>query len=359
MAVEVGVRLLAPAQLDQHDRAPGARLGQEVQVAEPLGDRHELVGDLEPALLLARPPVRVLGGRQRVGQRLQVVDAARHVDRLARPARAAAPRSRPSSRAPRRAARARARAAASPRRAASSSASSSSATLAVSSVPNRSQALPAWPSAALANSVTASALRAAAAERRVGVARLLPAAGQPQRAGELAQQPRALGLVDRLVALAGGQRGARQVDDLVVGQPRLGLLGGAQRVGDRALDLLGPGGGEVAGELGQVRVDRVAVARLDRLADPAVEARAAGRGQVVLERLAQQRVGERVAPGRRRSPPRGCPRARRRRACRAARPRRCSTTRSSTGQLEVAADQRRDLEHALGALGQAADRGSG
>jgi hypothetical protein len=45
------------------------------------------------------------------------------------------------------------------------SASSSSATLAVSSVPKRSQALPAWPSAALANSVVASALRAASAER--------------------------------------------------------------------------------------------------------------------------------------------------------------------------------------------------
>ena len=116
----------------------------------------------------------------------------------------------------------------------------------------------------------------------------------------------------------------------------------------------GPAAAKWRARLDEERVEVVAVARLDRLADAAVEARAAGGGQVLLERLAQQRVGERVAPGHARGLD--------------------QDARAHGGvegveqlvlghvddalehrQLELAADQRRDLKHALRALGQPRD----
>ena len=106
---------------------------------------------------------------------------------------------------------------------------------------------------------------------------LVPAPGAPHGVGQREQQPRALGLVDGLVALPGGERTAQQLHGLLEGEPRRGLVGGPQGIGHRAVDLLRPRRGEVARELGEVRLEPVAELLLDRLADPAMQARAARR----------------------------------------------------------------------------------
>ena len=100
MAVQVGVGLVEAAQLGQGDRAPGVRLGQEVQVAEAPGDVDQLVGHLQPPLLLPRTPVRTARPTAR-----RPAPPGRRPGGPCRPPRgrawAAAPRSRRSSRAPR------------------------------------------------------------------------------------------------------------------------------------------------------------------------------------------------------------------------------------------------------------------
>ena len=76
----------------------------------------------------------------------------------------------------------------------------------------------------------------------------------------------------------------------------VGAAAGGEREVDRARRALDRGGArEVAGELRQPRVEIVLVAGEDRLADPRVQPRAAQGGEAVVERGADERVGERVA----------------------------------------------------------------
>ena len=75
-----------------------------------------------------------------------------------------------------------------------------------------------------------------------------------------------------------------------------GPVTGPDRVADRLVDVAAVAClEEVVGELGHVRLGVRGVKSLEHLADLTVEARAAGGCQLFVERLADQRVGERVA----------------------------------------------------------------
>jgi hypothetical protein len=93
-------------------------------------------------------------------------------------------------------------------------------------VPKRSQAPPEWPSAASANSSPASAARADSQARAQSALAGIVAPVRQTALGQPVEQPRALGLVDRLVGLARGERAAQQVGGLLVGQPLERLVGG-------------------------------------------------------------------------------------------------------------------------------------
>ncbi len=73
---------------------------------------------------------------------------------------------------------------------------------------------------------------------------------------------------------------------------------GAQRVLDRLVQIATRGGlAEVVGELTEMRFELGRVERLDHLRDAAVQAQATRGADLLVERLADQRVGEAVRPG--------------------------------------------------------------
>ena len=114
-------------------------------------------------------------------------------------------------------------------------------------------------------------------------------------------------LAESLRELPGARLVGRQrrgdVDRMLV-QPRRLLVGeladraqgGARRVVDGALGAaLGRGLQEVVGDLGEVRLEIVAVGELERLGREAMQLRAARRAEALDERVANERVGEREA----------------------------------------------------------------
>ena len=106
-------------------------------------------------------------------------------------------------------------------------------------------------------------------------------------------------VVGRARQLARPQRRAVVRGGLLPGQHPVGAAGGGEREVDRALGPLDRRGErEVVRELGQVGVGVGPVQRGERLADAAVQPRAAQLGDAVVERGPHQRVGERVAPDR-------------------------------------------------------------
>ena len=187
-------------------------------------------------------------------------------------------------------------------------------------------------------------------------ARLLPVAGVGLGGRQRVLQPRELRRVAVLVAPPQRDRRAQQPRRLLVGEPADGLRRGALGVADGAVRAAWPGGAEVPRQLGEPGIRPRAVQLLDRLADPQVQPRPPGRRQLGLERRPQQRVGERVAPGRardldqQRAAHRGVEHVE-------------QLVLGQAGdalehvEVEVAADQRGDAEHAAGVLGQAAHPG--
>ena len=187
-------------------------------------------------------------------------------------------------------------------------------------------------------------------------ARRLPLAGVRLGGGQRVLEPGELGRVGVLVAAPQPDRAVQQPGRLVVGEPGVGLRGGALGVGDGAVGRPRAGGAEVPRQLREPRVRPRAVELLDRLADAQVQPRPPGRRQLGLERRAQQGVGERVAAGR----------ARDLREQRAAHRGVEHVEQLVLGQagdpleqleVEVAADQRGDAEHAAGVLRTAGRRG--
>ena len=187
-------------------------------------------------------------------------------------------------------------------------------------------------------------------------ARRLPLAGVRLGGGQRVLQPGELGPVGVLVAPPQPRRCVEQPDRLVVGEPGGGLRGGALGVRDGAVGRPRPGGAEMPRQLGEPGVGPRAMELLDRLADPQMQPRPPGRRQLGLERRAQQRVGERVAPGRARDL--GQQRAAHRGVEHVE-----QLVLGEAGdaleqlEVEVAADQGGDAEHAAGVLGQPADPG--
>ena len=108
--------------------------------------------------------------------------------------------------------------------------------------------------------------------------------------------------------LVGGQRGGDveralvEARGLLVGELDDRALGGARGVVDRPLGAaLGGRLQVVMGDLGEVRLELVAVALLQRLGDDEVQSRAAGRAEALQQGVAHERVGEaeaaRIAAG--------------------------------------------------------------
>ena len=155
-------------------------------------------------------------------------------------------------------------------------------------------------------------------------------------------------------ALERVERAARELGGVLEREPLGGVVGGHDGVLDRAHDRVRSGRGEVARERGEPGIDAVGVAHGDRVADAAVQARAARLGQAVLERRAQQRVGERVlarAPARLDQQPGLDGRVEHVEQ----RPLVDVDDVLEQLELEVAADQRRGAEHGLGLVGQPRD----
>ena len=106
-------------------------------------------------------------------------------------------------------------------------------------------------------------------------------AGLVQQSGALAgrreqeQQPCEVEVVDRLVALARRHGAAEQIRGVLIREPRIGPLRRPHRERHGPVDLLGPRGREVAREVVEMGVEALTVTALDRLADPAVQARPA------------------------------------------------------------------------------------
>ena len=148
-------------------------------------------------------------------------------------------------------------------------------------------------------------------------------------------------------------RRTEQAGRLFVGEPADGLRGGALGVRDGAIRAARPGAAEVPRQLGEPRLGPCAMELLDRLADPQVQPRPPGRRQLGLERRAQQRMGEGVAPG-------GARDLDQQRASHGGIEHVEQLVLGEAGdtlehlEVEVAADQGGDAEHAAGVLGQAA-----
>ena len=111
-------------------------------------------------------------------------------------------------------------------------------------------------------------------------------------------EPSELRFGDRVVLPAQAHRPGQEPHGLVVREPAGGLRRGAHGVVAGALHLLPPRLGEMPCEVVQPGIEPVAVALLDRLADAPVQQRAPGRGQLRLQRRAQQRVSKYVIPSR-------------------------------------------------------------
>ena len=181
--------------------------------------------------------------------------------------------------------------------------------LAASSRPYCSHVPPEWPSAARANAAPALGRRARPRRRGRSSRAPPPSARRPASARRQRDlEPRELGVVDRVVAPAQRHRALQQPHRLVVGEA---AAWPARRRGRRSRPRRStssrPGCREVARELVEPRLEPVAVALLDRLADPPVQQRAPRRGELRLHRRAQQRVREGVAAGRRSAPPPAAP----------------------------------------------------
>ena len=114
---------------------------------------------------------------------------------------------------------------------------------------------------------------------------------------EAEQQLAAGRLVGGVRELEGLEGAVEMADGLLVGQRGQRPAGRAGRVVDGLGRRSGLGGrDEVVGELAERRIGVVGVLLLEDRADPAVQPDAPGPAQRRVERLANQRVGERVAP---------------------------------------------------------------
>ena len=281
------------AELEQVDDGPAGALQLELEVANLRGDPPQLRGDLQALLDVLGPPQHVVARVERGGQRRRVADAARERDRLL------AERHPPLG---------LARVVELERQAGEQPSAQRRVLLA-----ERGERL-------LEHRDDGRVLAAQGRPRPSGAERR---AGEQQRVVELARdvdrggerrarllEPRArLGgaereqqLAARAVArrargLARPQRAAVVLGRLLPREPSIGLAPRGERVVDRAR---GPvdrrRSGEVARELRQPRAEVVLMAQEDRLADARVQPGAPQAREAVVERRADQRVREGVAP---------------------------------------------------------------
>ena len=354
VAREVHVGLVEPAQLEQGARAPDVRVGGAGDPVVRLRQLDQLGRELQPVRRAAGPPAGLQGAGQRRRERLGPAHAARHRDRLVgdRPylglgdlrEEAAVDRDPGEHlRAHRRVLRGQQ----------------------VQRLLQQRDVLGVLDAVLLPGAAGVPERRAgeglrgpggAGGDRGAGEARArrLPLAGVRLGGGQRVLELGELGRVGVLVAAPQPDRAAQQPDRLVVGEPGVRLRGGAPGVGDGAVGRPRPGGAEVPRQLGQPGIRPRAVELLDRLADPPVQPRPPGRRQLGLERRAQQGVGERVAAGRARD-------LHEQRAAHGGVEDVEQLVLGEAGdaleqlEVEVAADQRGDAEHATGVLGQAAD----
>ena len=293
VGVDLDVDRVDLADLQQVDHPPAVAGDREPLVARAVGEAEQVVGGLEALLHVAGPPQRPVARHEREPEAARVADLARQLDRLAAQLGATLARlgeaqlDRQSPDEP-----------GAQRRIV---------------VADRLERLLEQPHQLLVDDPASHLAGGSVAER--GLAEQLRRAKRASRVGRLAeravrldrvacsglglaareQQPAAaLGVRERLFERL--ERHLVQARGLLVGEDAGRALGGALGVLDRLRRAAGRRRErEVVRQLGQRRLRRLRFELLERLGHAQVQSRPARGGEAVVERLADQRVGEAAA----------------------------------------------------------------